>query len=148
MGFTALVFTKSHSLSKSVCIIGQRAVSWLRRLVAGFDPGSVDVGFVVDKVALGQVFPPLPRFSPVNFIPQVLYYTEKRKKLIIIITVLHNKPQGCGASVASAARPFTIRKIEQISIIHWGKTCHWIMCFLVFKSYWVSYIVSLLFERC
>jgi hypothetical protein len=41
------------------------AVPWLRRLVAGlpprrpgFDPGSVRVGFLVDKVALGQVFPP------------------------------------------------------------------------------------------
>jgi hypothetical protein len=40
-----------------------RAVPWLRRLVAGlslrrpgFDPGSFHVGFVVDKVALGQVF--------------------------------------------------------------------------------------------
>jgi hypothetical protein len=40
------------------------AVPWLRRLVAGlpprrpgFDPGSVHVGFVVDKVALGQVLP-------------------------------------------------------------------------------------------
>jgi hypothetical protein len=40
------------------------AVPWLRRLVAGlspwkpgFDPGSVHVGFVVDKVARGQVFP-------------------------------------------------------------------------------------------
>jgi hypothetical protein len=39
------------------------AVPWLKRLVAGlplrrpgFDPGSVNVGFVVDKVALGQVF--------------------------------------------------------------------------------------------
>jgi hypothetical protein len=38
-------------------------VPWLRRLVAGlplrrpgFDPGSVHVGFVVSKVALGQVF--------------------------------------------------------------------------------------------
>jgi hypothetical protein len=36
---------------------------WLRRFaaglpprMAGFDPGSVHVGFVVDKVALGQVF--------------------------------------------------------------------------------------------
>jgi hypothetical protein len=41
-----------------------RAVPWLRRLVAvlsprrpGFNHGSVHVGFVVDKVALGQVFP-------------------------------------------------------------------------------------------
>jgi hypothetical protein len=42
---------------------GGWAVPWLRRLVAGlsprrpgFDPGSVHVRFVVDKVALGQVF--------------------------------------------------------------------------------------------
>jgi hypothetical protein len=45
------------------------AVPWLRRLVAGlsprrpgFDPGSVHVGFMVDKVALGQVFPPSVSF--------------------------------------------------------------------------------------
>jgi hypothetical protein len=41
-----------------------QAVSWLTWLVAGlslgrpgFDPRSVHVGFVEDKVALGQVFP-------------------------------------------------------------------------------------------
>jgi hypothetical protein len=41
-----------------------RAVPWLRRLAASlsprrprFDPGSVHVGFVMGKVALGQVFP-------------------------------------------------------------------------------------------
>jgi hypothetical protein len=57
------------------------AVPWLRRLVAGlprrkpgFDPGSVHVGFLVDEVALGQVFPRVLRFSPVNFIPPVLHY--------------------------------------------------------------------------
>jgi hypothetical protein len=90
-------------------------VPWLRRLVAslsprrpGFDPGSVHVRFVVNKVALGEVFPPVLRFSPINFIPPVLHYLEKRKKkLIIFITGLHNKPQGCGASLASAAGPFT-----------------------------------------
>ena len=60
------------------------AVPWLRRLVAGlppqrpgFDPGSVHVGFVVDKVALGQVFPRVLRFSPVSFIPPVLHYLER-----------------------------------------------------------------------
>jgi hypothetical protein len=49
-----------------------RAVPLLRRLVAGlsqrrpgFDPRAVDVGFVVDKVALGQVFLKELRFSPV-----------------------------------------------------------------------------------
>ena len=81
-------------------VIGDMAVPWLRRLVAGlpprrhgFDPGSVHVGFVVDKVALGQVFPPrVLRFSPVNFIPPVLHYTEKQKKKLIFITGLHHKP--------------------------------------------------------
>jgi hypothetical protein len=68
------------------------------------------VEFVVDKLALEQGFPRVLRFSPVNFIPPVLHYTEKRKKLIII-TGLHNKPQGCGASVASAAGPFTTKKM-------------------------------------
>jgi hypothetical protein len=50
------------------------------------------------------------RFSPVNFIPPVLNYKEKRKTLIIFITGLHSKPQGCGASVASAAGLFTIKE--------------------------------------
>jgi hypothetical protein len=57
------------------------AVPWLRRLAAGlpprrpgFNPGSVHVGFVVDKVALGQVFPRVLRFSPVSFIAPVLHY--------------------------------------------------------------------------
>jgi hypothetical protein len=95
----------------------ERAMPWLRRLVAGlsprrpgFDPGSVHVGFVVDKVAMVQVFfSRVLRFSPVNFIPTVPLYTEKRKKnkLMMFVTGLHNKPQGCGASVASAAGPFS-----------------------------------------
>jgi hypothetical protein len=91
-----------------------KAEPWLRRLVAGlsprrpgFDPGSVHVGFVVDKVALGQGFPRVVRFSSVNVIPPVLHDSEKRKKLIIFVTGLHNKPEGCGASVASAAGSFT-----------------------------------------
>jgi hypothetical protein len=76
----------------------------------GFDPWSVHVGFVVGKVVLGQVFPRVLRFSLVSFIPPVLHYLEKRKKIIIFSTGLHNKPQDCGASVASAAGPFTKRK--------------------------------------
>jgi hypothetical protein len=34
-----------------------------------FDPGPVPVRFVVDKVALGQVFLRVLRFSPVNITP-------------------------------------------------------------------------------
>jgi hypothetical protein len=39
--------------------------------------GSVHVGFVVDKVALGQVLFPSTLVSPVSFIPPVLHYLEK-----------------------------------------------------------------------
>ena len=58
------------------------------------NPGSVYVGFLVDKVALGQVFPRVLRFSPVNFILLVLHYLEKLKELFtfLFITGLHNKP--------------------------------------------------------
>jgi hypothetical protein len=56
------------------------AVPWLQRLVAGlsprrpgFAPGSIHVGFVVDKVALGQVFLRILRFSPSNIIPPLLH---------------------------------------------------------------------------
>jgi hypothetical protein len=55
---------------------------------ARVDPGSVPVGFVVDKVALGQVFPRVLLFSPVTFIPS----TRKNENHIIFITGLHNKP--------------------------------------------------------
>jgi hypothetical protein len=60
------------------------AVLWLRRIVTGltprrpgFDPGSVHVGFVVEIVALGQVYPRVLRFSPVSLIPPVFHYLEK-----------------------------------------------------------------------
>jgi hypothetical protein len=65
------------------------------------------VGFVVDKVALGQVFP--CQFHFTGFPLQ-----GKTKELIIFIRVLQNKPQSCGASVASAAGPFTTKKISDL----------------------------------
>jgi hypothetical protein len=51
--------------------------------------------------------PRVLRFSPVNFIPLVLHYLE------IFITGLHNKHQGCGASVASAVGPYTRKKTSE-----------------------------------
>jgi hypothetical protein len=84
-----------------------------RRL--GFDPGSLHVGFVVDKVELGQVFPPENFGFPCQFhstgAPLLGKTKKKRIFLFIFITVLHNKPQGCGASLASAAGPFYKNKI-------------------------------------
>jgi hypothetical protein len=66
------------------------------------------VGFVVGKVALGQVFSSTSVF-PCQFHSTGAPLLGKTKKLIIFlfifITGLHNKPQGCGASVAFAAGP-------------------------------------------
>jgi hypothetical protein len=69
------------------------------------------VGFVVHKVALGQVFSPSTSILPCRF-----HYTGapihgKMEILIIIFIIgLHKELQGCGASVASAVGPFTTKK--------------------------------------
>jgi hypothetical protein len=64
------------------------AVPWLRWLLAGlsrrrygFAPGSVHVGLVVNKVALGQGYPPSSLVSPVSIIPpwpsKLIYHRER-----------------------------------------------------------------------
>jgi hypothetical protein len=105
----------------SMIKVDYEAVPWLRRLVAGlsprrpgFDPGSLHVGFMVDKVALGQVFSPSTSAFPCQFHSTGGPLGGKTKKLIIFVAGLRNKPQGCGASVASAAGPFTTKKIAYI----------------------------------
>jgi hypothetical protein len=71
------------------------------------------VGFVVDKVALGQVFPPSTSVFPCQFHSTGAPLLGKGKQIIIIIVIfitgLHKKSQGCGASVASAAGPFSTK---------------------------------------
>jgi hypothetical protein len=64
-----------HRISGVNTKVNVLAVQWLRQLVAGLLPrrpgfalASVHVGFVVDKVALGQVFLRVLRFSPVSII--------------------------------------------------------------------------------
>jgi hypothetical protein len=71
------------------------------------------VGFVVEKLALGQVFSPSTSVFPCQFHSTGAPLLGKGQKIIIIVTFitgLHKKPQGCGASVASAAGPFTTKK--------------------------------------
>jgi hypothetical protein len=94
-------------------------VPWLRWVVAGlssrrpgFDTGSVNVGFVIDKVTLGfSGSSPSTLVFPCQFHSTGAPLLGKTKKLIIFITGLHNKPQGCSASVASAAGPFSLKKM-------------------------------------
>jgi hypothetical protein len=73
------------------------------------------VGFVVDKVALGQVSPRVLRFSRQCHFTGAVTWKKEIKKLTIFIIGLHKKPQGCGASVAFAAGPFTTKKIVGVA---------------------------------
>jgi hypothetical protein len=65
-------------------------------------------------VALGQVFSPSSSVFSCQFHSTGAPLIGKGQKImiiiIIVITGLHNKPQGCSASVASAAGPFTTKK--------------------------------------
>jgi hypothetical protein len=80
--------------SRRRCNIPDTAEPWFRRLVADlsprrpkFAPGSVHVGFVVGKVALGHDF---IRFYPVNIIPRCL-------SMLILHLRMNNGPI-CGGS--------------------------------------------------
>jgi hypothetical protein len=89
-----------------------RAVPWLRRLVAGlsarrpgFDPGSAMWDLWWTKWHWDMGFPQYFSVPLSISIRRCSINRKNEKSLIIIITGLHNKPQGCGASVASAAGP-------------------------------------------
>ena len=60
------------------------------------------------KWHLDRFFPPSTSVVPCQFHSTgVPLHKKMEKKLVIFITGLQKKPQGCGASVASAAGPFT-----------------------------------------
>jgi len=57
-----------------------------------FSPGSVHVRFVVDKVALGQVFLQILQFSPFSIIPPILH-----TYFIHLSLILHRVNEKCMA---------------------------------------------------
>jgi hypothetical protein len=60
----------------------------------------------------GTGFSPSTSVFPCKFNSTSAPLQGKMKNLIIFFTGLKNKPQGCGASVASAAGPFTTKKVN------------------------------------
>jgi hypothetical protein len=75
------------------------AAAWFRAKV---NP----VGFVVDKVALGQVFLRVLRFSPVSIIPPWVTLFRKLKKFIhsFIHSPLHSSSSGDGQKARKSGR--------------------------------------------
>jgi hypothetical protein len=89
------------------------------------------------------------RFSPsTSVFPRQFHSTgapllgKTKKTLIIFITGLSNKPQGCGASVASAAGPFTKNKrkkcVSGASVIQKQSACAVLYCHLWPVRLWPS----------
>jgi hypothetical protein len=66
----------------------------------------------------GTGFSPSTSVFPCQFLSTGAPLYGKTKKLIIFITGLHSKPQGCGASVASAAGPFTTKKMQETNLYY------------------------------
>jgi hypothetical protein len=59
----------------------------------------------------GKGFSPSTSVFPCQFHSTGVPLYGKSIKLIVFITGLYNKTQGCGASLASAAGPFSIKKM-------------------------------------
>jgi hypothetical protein len=66
----------------------------------------------------GTSFSPSTSVFPCQFYSTGVPFLGKMKKLIFLITGLHNKPQGCGASVSSAAGPFTTTTTTYVNYSH------------------------------
>jgi hypothetical protein len=75
-----LIFCVTCAVEKAyVSELRIRAVPWLGRLVAGLSPrkpGSLHVGFVVYKVALGQDFLRVVRFFPCQHYSTMAFHTH------------------------------------------------------------------------
>ena len=126
---------------------------WLRLLVVGlpsqkpgFDPGSVHVGFEVDKVALGRFFPRVLRFSPVRFIPPLLHYLDKWKNWSSFSHLYHNvehyalrlrcvRSFCCGA-LHHKKRTSAVLYVNQISFPHrpyqWFQNLFWMLALFLY----------------
>jgi hypothetical protein len=82
----------------------QAVVTSLSLRKPGFEPKSVHIGFVVEKVALGQVFLRILRFSPVipPWLTKLLYHPG-----------IYNPPPGVPSSHTVPPPPPHRRKHEQ-----------------------------------
>jgi hypothetical protein len=69
---TANQWISNVTVQSSEVLRLRQLVADLSPLTPGFNPRSVHVGFAVDKVAQGQVFLPVFRFSPIRIILPVL----------------------------------------------------------------------------
>ena len=76
-------------IGNNICVY-IRTLQWIRRLFAGlllqnpvFETRLVDLGFVVDNVALERISHRLIRFPPISIVPPLLYYTTSDRTMAL-----------------------------------------------------------------
>jgi hypothetical protein len=97
-----LISLKGRTMAQAVSLRPPTAEAWLRSQVS---PCGI--------LALGEVFPSSTSVFPCQSHSTGTPLPRKGQKVIIIVIVitgLHKGPSGCGASVMSAAGPFTTQK--------------------------------------
>jgi hypothetical protein len=92
-----------HAMAKAISRRPLAAEAWVRSRVS---PCGICGGQSGTEIG----FSPSSSVFPCQFHSTGAPLQGKTKKLIIFTTGLHNKPHGCGASVASAAGPFTKKR--------------------------------------
>ena len=96
----------NHYLPNTICAL------YYRTMTGRGGPGSIPGQFMWDlwctKWHWDRIFSSTGLPLSISF--NLCSITSKNEKRIIFITALHNKPHGCGASVAYAAGPFTTKK--------------------------------------
>jgi hypothetical protein len=95
--WSVLISRKVRAVVQAVSQRPLTAAAWVRVQV---NP----VGFVVGKVALGQVFLRVLRFSPVNIIPPWAPLFRKLKKKTFIHSPLHSSSSGDGQKARKSGR--------------------------------------------
>jgi hypothetical protein len=109
--YIELSFTEASQVYDQLRVLGRAMVQAVSHQRLTAEAQVSPCGICGRQSGTGAGFSPSTSVFPYQFHSTGAPLQGKtKKKLIIFITGLHNTPQGCGASVASAAGPLTKKR--------------------------------------